>query len=247
MNDKPISIIDPVGSHTLQVIAKAGQFNYWMYSEFRSFLKGELLEIGSGIGNISQLVVNDGLSVTLSDYNNEYYELLKKKFSGSSYVKSIIQTDLLHPNFEENYAGLRGKFDSIFLLNVIEHLQDDAKAVANCNFMLKPGGYLIVLAPAYQWLYCRLDKELGHYRRYTLRKISEVLINKGFKIISKKYFNFLGICGWFFSGKILRTKKLGKNEITAFNDLVPFAKMLDKITFNKTGLSVIVTGIKKDH
>ncbi len=53
--------------------------------------------------------------------------------------------------------------------------------------------------------------------------------------------------GLVFFRKILRAKKLGKNEITAFNDLVPLARMLDKITFNKTGLSIIVTGIKKGH
>ena len=246
MNVKTISISDPVGSHTLELISKADRFNQWMYNEFRSFLKDDILEIGSGIGNISQLVVNDGFNITLSDYNAEYCEYLRKKFVDCANVKSIIQIDLLHPDFKKFYTSLHEKFDTIFLLNVIEHLAYDSKAVANCNFMIKPGGHLIVLAPAYQWLYCRLDKELGHYRRYTLKKMSAVLKQEGFSICNKKYFNFLGMWGWLLSGKILRDKKLSKNEIAVFNNFVPMARILDKIIFKKTGLSVIVTGLKKE-
>ena len=72
---------DPVGLHTLEVIAKAGRFNKWMYDQFKHQLKGEILEIGSGIGNISQLVIEEGRFITLSDYNDEYCESLRKKFS----------------------------------------------------------------------------------------------------------------------------------------------------------------------
>lgn len=73
-----ISGYDPVGSHTLQVIAKAGKFNRWMYEQFSPLLKGEILEIGSGIGNISDLVIAEGRNITLSDYNKEYVDWLKK-------------------------------------------------------------------------------------------------------------------------------------------------------------------------
>jgi 2-polyprenyl-3-methyl-5-hydroxy-6-metoxy-1,4-benzoquinol methylase len=246
MNDKPISFTDPVGSHTLQVIEKANRFNLWMYLEFRSFLKGEILEIGSGIGNVSQLVINDGLSITLTDYNAEYCLWLKKKFSASANVKAVIEIDLLHSDFKTYYAGLQERFDTIFLLNVIEHLADDVKAIANCRFLLKQGGHLIVLAPAYQNLYCRLDKELGHYRRYTIKNLKAILEKENFDIMKMKYFNFLGIWGWLFTGKILRRKKLGKNEVAAFNNLVPLAKILDNIVLKKIGLSVIVTGIKRN-
>ena len=245
MNDEIISAIDPVGSHTLQIIAKAELFNNWIYSEFKSQLKGEILEVGSGIGNISQSVINEKLTITLSDYNTEYCEWLAKKFSRIPNVKDVIQLDLLHSNFETTYVRLKEKFDSIFLLNVIEHLRDDSKAMANCYFMMKPGGHLIVLAPAYQYLYCRLDKELGHYRRYSSRKLKTLLEREGFIIKNVKHFNFLGIWGWLLSGKILRKRKLGRGEMNLFNHLVPLAKILDKITFKKIGLSIIGTGIKR--
>ncbi|MFI5185553.1 MAG: class I SAM-dependent methyltransferase [Chitinophagales bacterium] len=247
MNDQTISLTDPVGSGTLQLIAKADRFNHWMYLEFKSQLKGEVLEAGSGIGNISQLVIKDGLNITLSDYNNEYCEWLKKKFDGISNVKGIIRIDLLHPDFRTVYSGLKEKFDSIFLLNVIEHLADDCRAIANCHFMMKPAGHLIILAPAYQWLYCRLDKELGHYRRYTTKTIKKILEKENFIIQKVNHFNFLGMWGWLLLGKVFQKKKLSGNEMELFNSIVPLAKVLDQITFKKMGLSIIGTAMKKNN
>jgi 2-polyprenyl-3-methyl-5-hydroxy-6-metoxy-1,4-benzoquinol methylase len=64
---------DPIGKHTLKIISGATRFNHWMYSEIKPLLKGNILEIGSGIGNISRHIIKDGFPVTLSDYNPEYY------------------------------------------------------------------------------------------------------------------------------------------------------------------------------
>jgi len=245
MNDKIISLSDPVGFDTLQVIAKADRFNHWMYAQFKSELNGDILEAGSGIGNISQLVVDDGLSLTLSDFNKEYCSWLKKKFEGVRNVKEVITIDLAHPHFKTEYSGLKERFDSIFLLNVIEHLANDREAIANCDFILKPGGRLIALVPAYSWLYCKLDKELGHYRRYTSKTMRQVLATENFTIKKIVHFNFLGMCGWFLSGKLFGEGKLGGGEMNFFDHLVPMAKILDKITFNKIGLSIIGTAVKK--
>ncbi len=235
---------DPTGKHTLEVLAKANRFNQWMYGIFSKHLEGEVLEIGSGLGNISKLAIDDNLCITLSDYNREYCNWLIKNFSSSPNVRGVLQIDLLRPNFETEYLTLKEKFDSIFLLNVIEHIDDDAKALFNCRFMLKPGGKLIVLAPAYQWLYCKFDSELGHHRRYTAAAMTTLLEKNHMQIVDKKYFNFLGIAGWLVFGKILKKKLLGKSEISVFNSLVPLAKIADWVLFNKTGLSIIITARK---
>ncbi|TAL51508.1 MAG: class I SAM-dependent methyltransferase [Chitinophagaceae bacterium] len=245
MNDTSNSASDPAGLHTLQVISKATSFNSWMFDQFRSFLKGEVLEIGSGIGNISQLAMDEGFSITLSDYNTEYTCLLNEKFKHADNVKDILSIDLLHPGFENYYRSLEKKFDSILLLNVIEHLQNDSAAIQNCLYLLKPGGHLIVLAPAYQWLYCNFDKELGHHRRYTLKSMLLKFKTNDIQVVRKIYFNFLGIAGWLVFGKIFGKKILGSNEMSAFNKLVSLAKVMDKLIFNKAGLSVIVIGVKK--
>ncbi len=236
--------LDPIGMNTLELISGATRFNQWMYDEIKPFLKGSILEIGSGIGNISRYIINDGLPITLSDYNKEYCDRLAKLFPGNSNVLGILQIDLLLPDFTEKYILLKEKFDSIVLLNVIEHIADDSKAVKNCKYMLKPGGHLIVLAPAYQWLYCRFDKELGHYRRYSLTKMKQ-LVKSHLEIIGARHFNCFGIFGWLLFGKILRKKMLG-SEMNSFDRLVFLAKILDKLVFKTIGLSVIVTGKKEN-
>lgn len=235
---------DPVGLHTLEVIAKADRFNRWMYDQFKHELKGEVLEIGSGIGNISKLVIEEGHSITLSDYNEEYCESLKKDFSQNKNVREIISIDLLHPGFENKYSLYKNKFDSIFLLNVIEHIEDDGLAVKNCKYLLKTNGHLILLAPAYSWLYSSFDKQLGHYRRYSLKSLKGLLKKENFSILTGSYFNFTGIGGWLLFGKILNQKMLSSGEMSAFNKIVPIAKIIDKLLGKKTGLSIIVTGIK---
>lgn len=235
---------DPVGLHTLEVIAKADRFNKWMYDQFKHQLKGEILEIGSGIGNISQLVIKEGHSITLSDYNDEYCESLRKKFSKHNNVREVIRIDLLDPSFENKYSSYIEKFDSIFLLNVIEHIEDDLIAIKNCNYLLKPGGHLILLAPAYSWLYCTFDKQLGHYRRYSLKQLKDLLNKGAFSTLKGDYFNFTGVAGWLLFGKIMNKKMLGSGEMSAFDKIVPLAKAVDKILRRSTGLSIIVTGIK---
>ena len=235
---------DPVGLHTLKVIATADRFNRWMFEQIRDHLKGEILEIGSGIGNISQLVIESDHYITLSDYNKEYCSILEDRFSTNKNVREVIQIDLLHPEFETKFLRFKQKFDSIFLLNVIEHIEDDKLSVRNCRYLLKPGGHLILLAPAYSWLYSTFDEALGHYRRYTVKSMSELLQSQGFDILSGSYFNITGIAGWFLFGKIFKRRMLGKGEMSVFNRIVPFAKLTDKIMAHKAGLSIIVTGIK---
>lgn len=236
---------DPVGLHTLQVIAKADRFNRWMCDQFKHQLKGEVLEIGSGIGNISKIIIEEGHTITLSDYNPEYCEALKKKFPEHTNVRDVISIDLLDPDFHHKYSALHERFDSIFLLNVIEHIRDDAKAISNCKYLLKKNGHLILLAPAYSWLFSGFDKHLGHFRRYTVRSLKELLVKNDFTILSGSYFNFAGIGGWLLFGKILNQKMLNSGEMSAFDKIVPVAKIIDKLLRNKVGLSIIVTGKKQ--
>ena len=244
MNSNTAASKDPVGLHTLEVIAKADRFNRWMFDQFKDQLKGEILEIGSGIGNISQLVIERGHSITLSDYNREYCDLLKTKFNQNKNVKEILNIDLVDTEFHNKYFTYKEKFDTIFLLNVIEHIKDDLLAVNNCRYMLKKEGRLVLLAPAYSWLYSSFDKQLGHHKRYSLRSLEDLLVKNDLHILSGSHFNFTGIAGWFLFGKLLNKKMLGSSEMSAFNKIVPLAKIIDKLLLKKIGLSVIVKGVK---
>jgi len=234
---------DQEGMETLMAISLADKFNEWMFETIKPFCKGEILEIGSGIGNISSLFIKNNSRITLSDVRSNYIAYLNKQFRASPSCKGILNLDLVYPNFDAQYATLLESFDTVFALNVIEHIQDDRRAILNAEKLLRPGGNLIILVPAFQYLYNRFDKELEHFRRYTKRSLTELMASR-LKIIHTQYFNVAGIPGWFVSGKILRKKTVPSGQMKVFNKLVPLFKLIDKLLGKKMGLSVIAIAQK---
>ena len=97
--------------------------------------------------------------------------------------------------------------DSVICFNVLEHIEQDEKALKNIFDLLEPGGRLLLLVPSHPWLYGTLDQHLGHYRRYGKKELKNKLETLGFKVIFLKYFNRIGIWEWFLNSKILRKKK----------------------------------------
>src|ERR1700744_5757545 len=92
--------IDIEGHGTLQVIAEAHKLNQWLFDNLKPYCSGNIIEIGSGIGNISECCLQEGFQVTLSDVRVNYYEELKRKFNGFPNLKNIIKLDLEHPDFD---------------------------------------------------------------------------------------------------------------------------------------------------
>lgn len=235
--------IDTEGINTLSALSNANKLNSWFYSTIKPYCKGRILEIGSGIGNISQYFIKDNFDITLSDLRDNYLEALTNHFPStkSTNFKSL---DLVDPNFDEKHKDAFDSYDTIFALNVIEHIKEDQQAILNCYKLLKKGGTLIILVPAYQLLYNRFDTELEHYKRYNQKMLSELFIQASFTIVHKQYFNAAGILGWFISGRILNNKILPEGQISLYDKLVPVFKVMDKILFNKVGLSVMTVGVK---
>jgi hypothetical protein len=56
--------------------------------------------------------------------------------------------------------------NTIVYIDVLEHIEDDAAEIRTAIAHLRPAGHLIVLAPAFNWLYSPFDQAVGHYRRY---------------------------------------------------------------------------------
>jgi len=242
MSEFKFKKIDQEGMETLEAIAQAKHFNYWIYETIAPFCDGKILEIGSGIGNISSRFIQNNQKITVSDIRENYCSYLYNHFDNE--VDDVINMDIIDPDFDQKHHNLFGNFDSIFALNIVEHVKDDSLAIANCKKLLKKEGHLIILVPAYQKLYNRFDKELEHYRRYTLKGLISLFKNNEFQIIHNQYFNFIAILGWWFSGSILRKKTIPKGQMKLYDSLVPVFKIIDKIVLNKIGISAIVVGKK---
>lgn len=236
--------VDQEGEDTLRTIALANHFNRWMYNTIKPYCKGNILEIGSGLGNISEFFFQDQANIYLSDIRESYCEALRKRFTGCSTLLGIETINLVDPGFDAKFVNHFSSFDTVFALNVVEHIFDDHAATANCYKLLKPGGHLIILVPAYQWLYNNFDKDLEHYRRYSRRGLESLLLSGDFGICHSQYYNAAGIAGWFVSGKIQHHRIIPAGQIRLFNKLVHFFKLIDKLILNSFGLSVIAVGKK---
>lgn len=81
--------------------------------------------------------------------------------------------------------------DSLVLLNVLEHIEDDVMAIQKAFSILAPGGVVIIEVPAAPFLYDSYDAELHHFRRYSMRDLSSKLIRSGFQIERASHLGFL--------------------------------------------------------
>jgi ubiquinone/menaquinone biosynthesis C-methylase UbiE len=79
----------------------------------------------------------------------------------------------------------------LVMINVLEHIEDDIGALKKAFNLLKPGGSLIIEAPACPYLYGAYDAELHHFRRYSASELEGKLIRAGFKICRKSHLGFV--------------------------------------------------------
>lgn len=236
--------IDEVGIETLESISIAVNFNQWMYKTISQFCSGKILEIGSGIGNISQCFIDSDQDITLTDIRDNYIETLKEKFPQKKDM--VHHMDLVNEDFDTLYESFLGQYDSVFALNVVEHIENDTLAIQNASKLLNTNGKLIILVPAYQALYNTIDEALEHYRRYTKKTLNGVISQtQEIHLEHSQYFNAFGMLGWFVTGSLLKSKTVPVNKMRLYDKLLFIAKTIDKLTFNKIGLSVISVAYKK--
>jgi 2-polyprenyl-3-methyl-5-hydroxy-6-metoxy-1,4-benzoquinol methylase len=235
---------DVEGEATLDAVAKASRFNRWMYDTIRPHCSGRILEIGSGIGNISAFFLKDQQEIMLSDIRENYCAKLRDQFSGAPGMLGVELMDITDARFDEKFGQYFGSFDTVFALNVVEHIYDHELALVNCKKLLKKGGKLIVLVPAYQGLYNALDKALEHYRRYTASTLEAIFKKADYKIVQTRYFNATGIPAWFISGKLQGNDVIPEGQMGLYDLCVPIFKVMDALVMGRIGLSVITVGEK---
>jgi 2-polyprenyl-3-methyl-5-hydroxy-6-metoxy-1,4-benzoquinol methylase len=233
---------DYIGHANLEIISENSRFNNWMYGHIKAGLKekmGNILEVGSGLGTISEKIIHDmgpSVHITLTDVSVTYVQSLKIKYSSFKNV-SVSRMDL---NNKEEYSKIGyEKYDTIVAINVLEHVRDDLLALHEIYKMLKKDGILIILVPCHKFLYNVIDKNIGHFRRYTKKELCDKVKETNFTILSMHYFNAAGVVGWYFSGNMLKSAEISPTASRWFDRLVPVLDYLDRITFNRIGLSLI--------
>ena len=243
MKPETQAAMDVTGLRTLELFSHAKAFNRWMFGVIRPYCSGSVLEIGSGIGNISTLLLEQLDDLTLSDLRPEYCRILEDRFQGNPGVKGVVRLDLATEDLEHCCPDLLGRFDTVIALNVVEHIADHGRAVQNARALLKPGGRLIVLVPAYQWLYNPLDRQLGHFRRYTRKTLAALVEGEGLRVLHQEYFNAAAIPGWWVTGTVFRIDRIKATPLRLYEKMVPVMQLVDRVVGKRLGLSVITVAV----
>ena len=79
-------------------------------------------------------------------------------------------------------------FDLVCAFEVIEHIEDDAAALAEWVGRLRPGGSLLLSTPAQQKRFAAWDEVVGHYRRYDPPVLDALLRSAGLVNIELVHF-----------------------------------------------------------
>jgi SAM-dependent methyltransferase len=206
-----------------------------MFDRLRRWVGRRVLEIGSGIGNLSAFLL-DAQRLVLTDTREEYLDRLRTRFAKH---RNVTVARLFLPTELGDVAGQQ--FDSIICLNVLEHVEDDSSSLHAIRRLLAPGGRLILLVPALPALYGTIDKALGHYRRYQRTPLTSLLQATGFKVAHVEYFNLAGVPGWWFAGRVLRRQTIPAGSLKVYDALVPLFR-LERLLPWRVGQSLIAIG-----
>jgi len=220
---------------TLEQLSGAARYNRWMFDRLRRWVGRRVLEIGSGIGNLSVFLA-DRERLVLTDTRPEYLERLRARFAGHA---NVAVERLYLPDDHGSLAGER--FDTIICLNVLEHVDEDIRSLVEMRGLLTRGGRLVLLVPALPALYGTMDRALGHHRRYKHDALAELLRATGYTVAHIEYFNLAGVPGWWFAGRVLRREMIPAGPLKLYDALVPLFR-LERLLPWRVGQSLIAIG-----
>jgi SAM-dependent methyltransferase len=229
---------DP-GAAILDSLAGTKRFNRWMADTIRPFLGARILELGSGIGNLTQHLLRSRTLYVAGDVDEEHLARLRVRFRGRPSLQSM-KCDLREA---ADFARLEGWFDTVVCLNVLEHIDNDLQGLANIRSALAPGGRAIILVPQDQKVYGTLDQVLGHYRRYAAAELRARMEQAGLRVERMLEFNRITRPAWFVNGRILKRRSFSRFQLRIFDLLVPLWRRIDR-AMPWPGTSIIGIGVK---
>lgn len=179
-------------NHTygLEVATDASpNYHRWITQLCRPHVGQRALEIGAGFGAVTRFLSEGVADYVATDTSPECVSALESRFRDSPNV-SVEAFDVLT-------GQPHGKFDSIIMINVLEHLVDNSLVLNSLRRHLAPAGRLIIYVPALNLLYGEWDDMIGHVRRYSKGQLVRVMRAAGLAVVDTRYVNLIAIPAWF--------------------------------------------------
>jgi SAM-dependent methyltransferase len=217
----------------LVLFEKTQQWKKYFSRVIKPYIKGQVLEVGAGIGTTTAL---------LNDEMADQWLMLEPDEQMSEVLKRKLELRTLPGNCRVETGTidrLTTTFDTIIYIDVLEHIGNDAAELNKAAALLNSGGHLIVLSPAFQFLYSPFDKAIGHYRRYN-RKMLRKLTPGSLQICSIRYYDAAGFFASLMNRWFLKQKYPTPSQVRFWDKwLVPASVFSDKLFFHCFGKSII--------
>lgn len=223
-----------VGSE-LEIFASASHWRSYWAKMVEPHLGQNVLEVGAGIGSVTKVLSSPANFWTALEPDPEMvHDLSEQSLPPETAVVCGTIDDL----------GESASFDSVLYIDVLEHIEDDKKEIVRAAELLRPGGKLIVLAPAHHFLFSPFDSEVGHFRRYSLRAL-EGLRPAGFRAGSSRYLDSLGVLASVANKVFLRQARPTVRQIRFWDRyVIPVSRFVDPLLFYRVGKSALVVWVK---
>jgi SAM-dependent methyltransferase len=239
MTSTPEETLAPAGVATMSpAMAELTHYPRYLFGHIKPALGRRVLEIGVGYGSYTPLLLEWG-EVLAADISEECLADVKAR-----HPTERLHTMRIDLNDPATLAPCEvfGP-DSIVCINVLEHIKDDVAALTGLHRIAAPTARIALIVPAHPRLYGRMDREAGHYRRYTRRSLRNALERAGWHVDSSKYINALGAAGWWFHNRVRRTAGLSDARVNrdmrrADRWLAAVARWTDPVLGAGFGLSV---------
>ena len=194
-------------------LSEAKNYRAALIKEFAPVLTGNVLEVGAGIGQITEVVRRQpGVEKVMGvEPDGAFLEHFRKRLPDVALIQGT--ADALHPDSQWN---------AIICVNVLEHIEADERELKTYRTLLAhTGGHLCLFVPARPEIYAPIDKDFGHFRRYTRAELRRKLLDAGFKIVRLNYFNLVGYFAWWLNFCVLKKRTFE----------VPAVRLFDRVIF----------------
>jgi SAM-dependent methyltransferase len=163
----------------LEIMADAVNYNSFIAAQLRRYMQpGQVaIDFGAGAGTFAMSVKSWGVDVICIEPDNGLRSALIDK--GLTAYPSLA-------------AVAEESVDLLYSLNVVEHIEDDARAIAEMRTKLRQSGTLFLYVPAFNVLYSAMDRKVGHFRRYSRRSLTRLIDDAGLRINRIEYVDCLG-------------------------------------------------------
>lgn len=241
---EPVAISAPRGSYPggeLDSLAAATNYYRWIVGEFAPYLGSHVVEVGAGTGTFAShlLAAADIAALTLVEPADNLISRLRQRFAGDTRVR-------VHHGYLEELSVSGGCVQSVVMVNVLEHIQDDRATLTTAYRLLEPGGHCLLFVPALPTLFGSLDLSFRHRRRYTRDTLARLLYVSGFGLRKLRFMNAPGVIAWYVAGKILKRHTLTSRSIGLFDRfVVPIAAGLERRWKLPIGQSLLAVARKE--